>query len=95
MGPLTEVAGKGIGSLGRNSCRQCPNCRRSGPRQDYFCFGLRFVARPGALIIAAAFADLTRADRDTLCLNGLVRIEPADYLALPMPPTPADLGLKD
>ena len=46
-------------------------------------------------IIAAAFADLTRADRDTLCLNGLVRIEPADYLALPMPPTPADLGLKD
>ena len=46
-------------------------------------------------IIAVAIAQIAPADRDTLCLNGLVHIEPATYLAVPTPPTPADLGLKD
>lgn len=37
---------------------------------------------------AAAIAGLSQTDRDTLHLRGLVRIEPADYLAVPNPPPP-------
>lgn len=43
-------------------------------------------------VIAQAIQDLSPADRDTLRLRGLVRIAPEDYLAVPTPPTPADLG---
>ena len=46
-------------------------------------------------IVAAAIAALPRADRDILRLKGLVRIEPAAYLAVPTPPSPADLGMPD
>lgn len=44
-------------------------------------------------IISAAIATLSPEDRDTLRLRGLVRIEPAAYLAVPTPPTPESLGL--
>jgi hypothetical protein len=62
--------------------------------------GLPYIAAPGAEvnalfgIIAAAIAALSPADRETLCLKGIVRIEPAAYLAVPTPPTPAELGFK-
>ena len=42
---------------------------------------------------ARAIAALPRPDRDVLGLHGLVRIDPAAYLAIPTPPTPADLGM--
>ena len=61
--------------------------------------GLPYIAAPGtdqALMfdtVAAAIAALPRADRQTLRLEGLVRIEPAAYLAIATPPTPAELGM--
>jgi ABC-type phosphate/phosphonate transport system substrate-binding protein len=41
-----------------------------------------------AAAIAAAMAALLPDDRELLGLNGLVRIPPSAYLALPMPPEP-------
>lgn len=63
--------------------------------------GLPYIAALGthtALlfdIMAAAIAALPRLDHEVLRLKGLVRIEPATYLAIPTPPTPAELGMKD
>ena len=63
--------------------------------------GLPYIAalgRDGGLmfdIVATAIAALPRADRAILRLRGLVRIEPAAYLAVPIPPTPAELGLSE
>jgi hypothetical protein len=60
--------------------------------------GLPYITAPGNdvetlfRIIAKAIADLSPADRDTLRLRGLVQIEPETYLAVPIPPTPEDLG---
>lgn len=60
--------------------------------------GLPYIAGPGQdadllfKVIAEAIAALSPADRDTLRLRGLVRIEPESYLAVPTPPTPEDLG---
>lgn len=60
--------------------------------------GLPYIAAKGADaarmfdVISAAIAALSAQDRDTLCLRGLVRIEPETYLAVPFPPTPNDLG---
>ncbi|QYZ70600.1 phosphate/phosphite/phosphonate ABC transporter substrate-binding protein [Neotabrizicola shimadae] len=57
--------------------------------------GLPLISRAGAdapplfAAISAAIAALSPADRDTLCLKGLVAIPAADYLALPLPPSPA------
>lgn len=45
--------------------------------------------------IAAAITALSLEDRATLRLRGLVRIPAATYLAVPTPPSPADLGLVD
>ena len=61
--------------------------------------GLPYIATLGTdapalfTIIAKAIAALPPEDRETLWLKGLVRIEPATYLAVPTPPTPAQLGL--
>ena len=61
--------------------------------------GLPYIAALGSdtdrlfRIISAAIAALTPEDRDTLRLRGLVRIEPASYLAVPTPPTPESLGM--
>lgn len=44
-----------------------------------------------ATAISAAIAELDQTDRDTLHLRGLVRIDAADYLAVPTPPTPAQI----
>lgn len=63
--------------------------------------GLPYISAYGAdaerlfPIIAAAIAALPEADRATLCLKGLTRIAPAAYLAVPMPPTPAELGFHE
>ena len=46
-------------------------------------------------IITGAIAALTEPDRIILRLRGLIRIEPAAYLAIPTPPTPASLGLQN
>jgi ABC-type phosphate/phosphonate transport system substrate-binding protein len=60
--------------------------------------GLPYIAAKGTdpailfPIIAKAIAALSQADRDTLCLRGVVQIEPATYLAIPIPPAPKDLG---
>lgn len=60
--------------------------------------GLPYVTAQGQdtemlfAVIAQAIADLSAQDRDTLRLRGLVRIAPEDYLAVPTPPTPTDLG---
>jgi ABC-type phosphate/phosphonate transport system substrate-binding protein len=45
--------------------------------------------------IEASIAALPPDDRGILCLRGLVHIEPAAYLAVPTPPTPAELGLAE
>ena len=42
--------------------------------------------------VAAAIAALTDADRARLRLRGIVRISAGDYLAVPIPPTPAQIG---
>ena len=46
-------------------------------------------------IALSAVADLPAADRRILRLVGLTRIAPAEYLAVPTPPSPADLGLTE
>jgi ABC-type phosphate/phosphonate transport system substrate-binding protein len=61
--------------------------------------GLPFIAALGSdadtafQVISAAIAALTPVDRDALMLRGLVRIDHQAYLAVPTPPTPADLGM--
>ncbi len=61
--------------------------------------GLPYIAALGSdtdrlfRAIGSAIAALPPQDRDTLRLRSLVRIEPAAYLAVPTPPTPASLGL--
>ncbi len=63
--------------------------------------GLPYIAAPGAdaallfQIISAAIAALPAPDRARLRLRGLTRIDPAAYLAVPTPPTPAALGLPE
>ncbi|MBI1173263.1 PhnD/SsuA/transferrin family substrate-binding protein [bacterium] len=63
--------------------------------------GLPYIAARGSDavtlfdVVARAIAALTPQDRDTLCLRGLVRIPAEAYLAVPTPPTPADLGLRE
>lgn len=63
--------------------------------------GLPYIAAQGSDtaqlfdIIAGAIAALSQADRDLLQLRGVVRIPTADYIAIPTPPTPVDLGLAD
>lgn len=60
--------------------------------------GLPYIAALGSdtetlfSAISAAIAALPRTDRDVLRLHGLVRIDPANYLAIATPPTPAELG---
>lgn len=44
-------------------------------------------------VVAQAISSLPAADRATLRLKGLVAIPPEAYLAVPTPPTPAELGL--
>ena len=62
---------------------------------------LPYIAGPGADadrmfdIFVTAVADLPAADRRILRLVGLTRIAPAEYLAVPTPPSPADLGLTE
>lgn len=57
--------------------------------------GLPLIAAPGAdraalfAAVEAAIAALAPQDRATLRLRGLVAIPAEDYLALPLPPTPA------
>lgn len=61
--------------------------------------GLPYISAKGADaarmfdVIAAAVAALSDADRQTLCLRGFVLIAPEAYLAVPTPPTPAQLGM--
>ena len=61
--------------------------------------GLPYIAALGSdtealfEVIATAIMSLPLADREILHLRGLVRLAPATYLAIPTPPTPADLGL--
>lgn len=43
-------------------------------------------------VIAAAIAGLSNEERHTLCVRGLVRIPESRYLALPLPPAPAQFG---
>ena len=63
--------------------------------------GLPYISAPGAdaglmfQVVERAINALPEADRRILRLRGLVRIEPATYLAIPIPPTPADLGMPD
>ncbi len=63
--------------------------------------GLPYIAAKGTDvglmfdIIAAAIAALPPDDRATLRLQGLVRIEPSAYLAIPTPPAPVALGLRE
>ena len=62
---------------------------------------LPYIAGPGAdagplfRIVSRAIAGLDDADRRTLRLKGLVRIDPEAYHAVPTPPTPAALGLAE
>lgn len=57
--------------------------------------GLPFIAASGVDrapvfdAVAEAIADLPAADRHTLCLQGLTHIPASAYLALPVPPAPA------
>lgn len=57
--------------------------------------GLPLISRAGAdapaifAAVAAAISALPPEDHDTLCLKGLVAIPAAAYLALPLPPSPA------
>ncbi|WP_430463732.1 phosphate/phosphite/phosphonate ABC transporter substrate-binding protein [Tabrizicola sp.] len=60
--------------------------------------GLPYIAAKGAdakatyhALIEATHA-LSAADRDTLCLRGIVRIDPAAYLAVPIPPAPDQIA---
>jgi ABC-type phosphate/phosphonate transport system substrate-binding protein len=61
---------------------------------------LPYIAAAGADRVAilaalrAAIAGLAAADRDTLCLHGVVEIPAAAYLAVPTPPPPAQFGLE-
>ncbi len=61
--------------------------------------GLPYIAALGTdaalmfTIVEAAIGALPLTDRAILRLNGLTRIEAADYLAIPTPPSPADLGM--
>ena len=63
--------------------------------------GLPLIAAKGAdadqlfTIVATAIADLAPQDRATLSLRGLARIPAETYLAMPMPASPAALGLLD
>ncbi len=63
--------------------------------------GLPYIAALGSDtatlfgVIQQAIAALPQTDRNILRLRGLVRIEPAEYLAVPTPPTPAELGMAD
>lgn len=63
--------------------------------------GLPYIAASGAdgaamfNILAEAIADLAAADRDTLCLRGLTRIDPGLYLAIPTPPTPDQIAQRN
>ena len=62
--------------------------------------GLPYIAALGADprmfdIVGQAIAALPQADRAILRLKALVRFEPAAYLAVPTPPSPADLGLSE
>ncbi|MEO8244029.1 MAG: PhnD/SsuA/transferrin family substrate-binding protein [bacterium] len=63
--------------------------------------GLPYIAALGAdaetlfRVIDHAIATLPQTDRAILRLRGLVRIEPETYLAVPTPPTPAELGMAD
>jgi ABC-type phosphate/phosphonate transport system substrate-binding protein len=62
--------------------------------------GLPYIAALGSdtdtlfRVISGAIAALPQQNRDILHLRGLVRIDPDAYLAVPTPPTPAELGLK-
>ncbi len=62
--------------------------------------GLPYIAAPGTDaarmfdIIADAIAALSEIDRASLTLRGLVWIAQETYLAVPNPPTPADLGFR-
>jgi ABC-type phosphate/phosphonate transport system substrate-binding protein len=60
--------------------------------------GLPYIAAKGAdaeatyhALIEATHA-LSATDRDTLCLRGIVRIDPAAYLAVPIPPAPDQIA---
>ncbi len=61
--------------------------------------GLPYIAAQGSdtgrlfSVISTAIAALAPQDRETLHLRGLVRIEPATYLAVPTPPSPQSLGM--
>lgn len=61
--------------------------------------GLPYIAALGAdaglmfTIVEAAIGALPQADRAILRLKGLIRIDAADYLDIPTPPSPADLGM--
>ena len=61
--------------------------------------GLPYIAALGSdtdtmfAVITDAIAALPPHDRGILRLRGLVPIAPAAYLAIPTPPTPAELGL--
>ena len=60
--------------------------------------GLPLIAAKGAdasasfAAVTTAIAALTAADRDTLHLRGLVAIPAADYLAVPIPPSPDQIA---
>lgn len=62
---------------------------------------LPFIAALGAdadasfAAIEAAIADLTPDDRATLALQGVVRIGAAAYLAVPTPPSPAEIAQRN
>ena len=55
------------------------------------------TAQPGQAdtlfeVVSHAIRALSEVQRHTLCLRGLVRIPPGAYLALPIPPAPAQFG---
>jgi ABC-type phosphate/phosphonate transport system substrate-binding protein len=62
--------------------------------------GLPYVAALGTdagamfAAIATAIDALPQPDRDILRLRGVLRIEPAAYLAIPSPPSPGELGAR-
>jgi ABC-type phosphate/phosphonate transport system substrate-binding protein len=63
--------------------------------------GLPYIAAPGADAgaifdaVAAAIAALSPADRATLHLNAITRIPTAAYLAVPNPPAPDQVALRN
>lgn len=63
--------------------------------------GLPYITAAGADAgaifdaVAAAIADLSPADRATLHLKGITRIPTAAYLAVPNPPTPDQVALRN